>query len=273
MVSKRNNIASTSSGNLLLDALDSVEWQPPAPSNSTAAASAVRSSSTTASHSTGVRARSFASSPSAAITKKSKSKRIDPSPPARSDENDDDAAGPAGSFIAQLISSKRAEEPDWSSYSLARLREEVKRWGYRSSTSDREELHEKAHSIWLALKPDTLAPARSRASPPRAPPPPESLSRTGTGKSPLLSPTLQTHLLTSIHSDSQLHRRILLMEPVPFEEVWSIAQRHGLVDLLHEHEKKRGWANKLKEEVKVWLDQRGVVWYQGELSGWRRDRR
>jgi hypothetical protein len=153
------------------------------------------------------------------------------------------------------------------------------------------------------------------------------------GQPVLLTPHHSAILRRSITEDAQLYQRILLMEPIPFEEVWSLVQRDLAASLGAgagkaplefilagdgaEHDgasasddsdiplalgsakrksaasnsptkkktsrrkgsrkKKKplvsrdssmqGIKGRLTEEVKAWLDLRGITWYEGDLVG------
>lgn len=158
------------------------------------------------------------------------------------------------------------------------------------------------------------------------------------GQPVLLTPHHSAILRRAITEDEQLYQRILLMEPIPFEEVWSLVQRdlaaslgasagRTPLDLVFAAEEVRGEEEKsasasddsdvplalgaakrkgevaaskspkkkkkpsrrkesrkrkplvsrdssmqgikgrLTEEVKAWLDLRGITWYEGDLVG------
>lgn len=73
--------------------------------------------------------------------------------------------------------------------------------------------------------------------------------------------TFAETLQTTLTSDAQLYDRILLYEPIPFEEVWSVLKRkHPTVFSATS----RGNA---QVQVKAWLDLQGIVWYEGDFGG------
>ena len=78
----------------------------------------------------------------------------------------------------------------------------------------------------------------------------------------LIGPSLSSLLISSIRSESQFYYRILLMEPIPFEEVWSLVLRDVLP--LVDPGGKRGITGRLRLEVREWLDLRGICFYEGE---------
>lgn len=207
----------------------------------------------------------------------SQAPRIIRASPSRQQPASTSARSSSVSLISKAIDSGRKDEPDWSRISLDDLKEEVKRWGYRAS-AHREDLEEKAHAVWSALREEqheeedddasSSAPAKAK-SPPRPRSPPSATAPPAPGRYVFLDDDDgAARLLRGIQDDDQLHRRILLMEPIPFEEVWSVAQRCGLTE--DEAVKaRRGGANKLREDVRTWLDMRGIVWYQGDVGASR----
>jgi hypothetical protein len=70
-----------------------------------------------------------------------------------------------------------------------------------------------------------------------------------------IAPSLSTQLYKAITSDKALYHRILLFEPVSFDEVSSTAKRAGVTGL------------KNKEILRNWLDMQGICFYSAELSG------
>lgn len=84
-------------------------------------------------------------------------------------------------------------------------------------------------------------------------PPPETASA-----SPLdIAPTLSSQLHQAITSDKVLYHRILLFEPISFDEISSTAKRAGVTGL------------KSKEMLRNWLDMQGICFYSADLTGQR----
>ncbi|UZJ51227.1 hypothetical protein CBS101457_000547 [Exobasidium rhododendri] len=72
-----------------------------------------------------------------------------------------------------------------------------------------------------------------------------------------IAPSLSNQLYKAITSDVPLYHRILLFEPVSFDEVSSTAKRAGVVGL------------RSKEVLRNWLDMQGICFYSAELTGQR----
>lgn len=72
-----------------------------------------------------------------------------------------------------------------------------------------------------------------------------------------IAPSLSNQLYKAITSNKALYHRILLFEPVSFDEVSSTAKRAGVVGL------------KSKETLRNWLDMQGICFYSAELTGQR----
>lgn len=70
-----------------------------------------------------------------------------------------------------------------------------------------------------------------------------------------IAPSLSKQLYKAITSDKALYHRILLFEPVSFDEVSSTAKRAGVTGL------------KSKEVLRNWLDMQGICFYSAELTG------
>lgn len=68
--------------------------------------------------------------------------------------------------------------------------------------------------------------------------------------------SLSSSLVRAVQGDKQLYRRILLLEPVSFDEVHSTATRAGV-------------KVKSKDVLRDWLDKQGICFYVGELTGQR----
>lgn len=76
--------------------------------------------------------------------------------------------------------------------------------------------------------------------------------------SPITVPqTLSQQLHRAITSDADLYHRILLFEPISFDEISSTAKRAGVKGL------------RSKEALRTWLDRQGICHYSGELTGQR----
>lgn len=79
---------------------------------------------------------------------------------------------------------------------------------------------------------------------------------------------IQSALAKAVHNaitaDAQLYHRILLLEPIPFEEVWSTLLRCSDAEIFKT--KARGV---VQAQVKAWLDLQGIVWYEGDVTGTR----
>lgn len=69
--------------------------------------------------------------------------------------------------------------------------------------------------------------------------------------------TLSQQLHKAITSDADLYKRILLFEPISFDEISSTAKRAGVKGL------------RSKEALRTWLDRQGICHYSGELTGQR----
>lgn len=69
--------------------------------------------------------------------------------------------------------------------------------------------------------------------------------------------TLSQQLHRAITSDADLYKRILLFEPISFDEISSTAKRAGVKGL------------RSKEALRTWLDRQGICHYSGELTGQR----
>lgn len=83
-----------------------------------------------------------------------------------------------------------------------------------------------------------------------------SLSQTKATSSPTdIAPSLSKQLYEAITSDKALYHRILLFEPISFDEVSSTAKRAGVTGL------------KSKEVLRNWLDMQGICFYSAELTG------
>ncbi|PWN17754.1 hypothetical protein BCV69DRAFT_301778 [Microstroma glucosiphilum] len=266
--------------------------------------------------------------------------------------------------------SSSAPLPSLSAYPKEELQEEVRVWGFRSS-NDRTALMATLRRVWDALlerrssavlestsdaseEEDLiislaqqqeaaedgmhilLSPSSSVTSDPSQDEELGSLPLPG--QPVLLTPHHSAILRRSITQDEQLYQRILLMEPIPFEEIWSLVQRDlaaflgagagrtpldfVLAEAEAEEEtveemsgsasddsdvplalgaakrksaasrsptkkqkkarrkdsRKRkplvsrdssmqGIKGRLTEEVKAWLDLRGITWYEGDLVG------
>jgi hypothetical protein len=72
-----------------------------------------------------------------------------------------------------------------------------------------------------------------------------------------IAPSLSNQLYQAITSDKSLYNRILLFEPVSFDEVSSTAKRAGVIGL------------RSKEVLRNWLDMQGICFYSAELTGQR----
>ncbi|PWN37335.1 uncharacterized protein FA14DRAFT_159433 [Meira miltonrushii] len=68
---------------------------------------------------------------------------------------------------------------------------------------------------------------------------------------------ISQQLHDALMSDENLYRRILLFEPVPFEEVSALAKKAGVQGL------------RSKEILRNWLDVQCICFYSGELTGQR----
>ena len=69
--------------------------------------------------------------------------------------------------------------------------------------------------------------------------------------------SLSSQLHAAITADKALYHRILLFEPVSFDEISSTAKRAGVTGL------------KSKETLRSWLDKQGICFYSAELTGQR----
>lgn len=69
--------------------------------------------------------------------------------------------------------------------------------------------------------------------------------------------SLSNQLYKAITMDKALYHRILLFEPVSFDEVSSTAKRAGVTGL------------RSKEVLRNWLDMQGICFYSAELTGQR----
>ncbi|CAO1624835.1 unnamed protein product [Parajaminaea phylloscopi] len=186
-----------------------------------------------------------------------------------------------------------ASVPDLENWSLEEMQNEARLWGLRSS-QDRVDLASKLNAVWSSLcasvssdwiQQDLVSPPQRPADTSIATPTPAH-SRDETRP----RPTFADLLADAVQADTQLYRRILLMEPVPFEEIWSLAQAKALFDQDDGHDeasavdqtaqtasskkkaaetqkKKKKKVNggksrgKWQEEIKTWLDLSGIVWY------------
>lgn len=169
------------------------------------------------------------------------------------------------SKLTPLLDAGNTEPPQWSQWSLDDLQSEAKRWGFRSSLQ-RPDLMQKLDSVWTALLDlrQTVAPGplrddqRSRVASQAYPSPEKSdVSVADDTADQSTNIASSRRLLELLQGDAQLHQRILLMEPIPFEEVWSLVQRARI----YEDGPMQRRPRKIQEEVKTWLDLRGVVWY------------
>lgn len=67
---------------------------------------------------------------------------------------------------------------------------------------------------------------------------------------------LDASLRRAVMADAQLYRRILLYEPISFDEMSSVAQRAGI--------KVRN-----RNELRSWLDAQSICFHSAELTGAR----
>ncbi|PWN44617.1 hypothetical protein IE81DRAFT_12590 [Ceraceosorus guamensis] len=71
-----------------------------------------------------------------------------------------------------------------------------------------------------------------------------------------VSASLSAQLVQAVRADAQLYRRILLLEPISFDEVASVALKAHI-------------RLKNKDVLRDWLDMQGICFYTGELTGTR----
>lgn len=152
-----------------------------------------------------------------------------------------------------------AGPPDWSTFTLKDLQEEARFWGHPASAS-RAKLEQTLGQLWEAMQhversaSDAAFPSPSRSA---------SSASSSPDSTPFEPPrpTLACTLQSVVQNDHQLYDRILLYEPVPFEEVWSSLLQTDS-DVL-----KATARGTLQSQVKAWLDLQGIVWYEGEIGG------
>lgn len=196
-------------------------------------------------------------------------------------------------FEARKESSAGAPSyPDFEDWSVSQMQVEARAWGFRSST-DKSDLASKLQYVWSFLcsnfrETRSLAALRMQANDGVAVqlPYPSDNNREQSASPQSEQPWLHAALARAVRTDLQLYRRILLMEPIAFEEIMSLAQQHALFDetksprqstfsapvgieaaslgIGRSDRKKLAGSKsrgKQQEEIKRWLDLSGIVWY------------
>ncbi|CAO1621977.1 unnamed protein product [Sympodiomycopsis kandeliae] len=206
-------------------------------------------------------------------------KLLQASPPRRSTKGKERANSFLTEALEEAHRKKRKKTLDMSQMHLEELQDEARRWGFRS-TSSRPALEDILRSVWNSMNQSMTEPqSEPSANAPSEPQTPitgsESGSDAGTGSdlnSQEATPTdlpessLALNIQSAIQNEKQLYRRILLYEPIPFEEVWSLLLRKDSFTDINSTEKQKS-KGKLQGEVRAWLDLQGIVWYEGDVSG------
>lgn len=68
---------------------------------------------------------------------------------------------------------------------------------------------------------------------------------------------LDEALCNAIYQDKQLYRRILLLEPIPLDEMVGLGKRLNLLP---------GSTAKARARMRTWLDTQGICFYEADLN-------
>lgn len=125
----------------------------------------------------------------------------------------------------------------------------------KSKTSTTEELEKAMEAIHLSSSSaESNTPGSSDA---------ESIEATDTQESLALdlygseANDLDEALCNAIYQDKQLYRRILLLEPIPLDEMVGLGKRLNLLP---------GSTAKARARMRTWLDTQGICFYEADLN-------